>query len=57
MPDNEMIKFAKQKLRTVAEIAEKFDIPKKKLCTLRNRLKEANVKLKESRGRKRINLC
>lgn len=52
----DIINFAEKEVRTVREIADHFKIPEKKIATLRNRLKEAKIKTRDSRGRKKIEL-
>ena len=52
----EIIKFAKRKNRTIAEIVEKFNIDNRHIATLRRRLKEKNIKTLDNRGRKKIDI-
>ena len=54
--NEEIIKFAKENVWTLREIANKFNIPEKNIRTLRRRLQELNIKFKDGRGRKRIEL-
>ena len=49
-----IIKFANEEKRSIREIMDKFSIPVKQKFTLRKRLKEAGIILKETRGRKKI---
>jgi hypothetical protein len=53
--NEEIIEFAKEEPRTVGEIMVKFGIKESQRQTFRRRLKEAGIKMKESRGRKKIN--
>lgn len=52
----EIINFAEKQPRSVKEIADQFDIPRSKQATLRNRLKELNIKTKDTRGRRKVEL-
>lgn len=52
--NKEIIEFANKEKRSIKEIMEKFKIPVEQKFTLRKRLKENNVVLKETRGRKKI---
>jgi len=49
-----ILNFAEKKPRVLKEIMDKFKIPYEKRETLRKRLKEAGVKLREGRGRSSI---
>jgi len=46
---NKIIQFCKTKKRTIKDIMEKFNIPKQQERTLRRRLKEKKVILKDGR--------
>ena len=52
----ELIKWAKEKERSVFEIAEKFNIEKINIAVLRKRLKTLKIKTKDTRGRKPIEI-
>ena len=50
-----IVKFATEgKVKSVQEIAEKFEIPDSQIATLRKRLKENKIKTADGRGRKKI---
>jgi len=52
--NKDIIKFANDEKRSIKEIMDQFKIPVKQKFTLRKRLKEAGIVLKETRGRHKI---
>ena len=54
MLNQKIIKFATSRPRTIAEIAQKFEIKDSQVWTLRRRLKEEGIETKDTRGRKKI---
>lgn len=54
--NKKMLEFARKQPRTIDEIIEHFGIDKKHRETVRRRIHENNIKLKENRGRKKIEL-
>jgi hypothetical protein len=49
-----IVNWCKKKPRTRAEVMDHFDIPYEHRETLRRRLIEAGIKLRDARGRKKI---
>ncbi len=52
----EIIEFARKVPHTILEIMTKFNIPPSKKWTLKRRLKDAKILMKESRGKKKTDL-
>ena len=51
---DKIIKFASKGDKSVFEIAEKFSIPEKQIATLRRRVVEWDIKVRDMRGTKRL---
>lgn len=53
MLSEKVLKWCKQKKRTIPEIMEKFEIPQKSYFTVLRDVKKQGVVLRENRGRKK----